>query len=105
MNETVNEELIRWQKELYTREMSIEMDKLFFTLQSWKNKECNVFEASDKVHEFYKGKSKELFVKYERASFADLNIASAIISGVVSIEELSEELGVIISKKVEILKR
>lgn len=104
MAETLKEELSRWQKELYKRELSIELDKLYNSFKEWKNQECEVFDITNKIHEFYKGKSKEIFVKYERASFADLNIASAVIDGVVQLEELSKELRIIISKKVGILK-
>jgi len=105
MADTLKQEMIDLQKELYKRELSIEMDALYASFQKWKRNECEVFELTNQIHTFYKGASKEIFLKYERPSFADLNIANAVINGILKMEELSEELQPLISKKVKILQR
>jgi len=103
--EALKEEMIAWQEELYKREMSLEMDILYASFNDWKNGSTDVFALRDKIHIYYKGPAKELFLKYERPSFADLNIAEAVIKGVINIDELSEGLQEIIKKKVDILQR
>src|ERR1039457_927133 len=75
----------------YEREMTAASEGLLQQFQRWKNKEIDVFELNDKIHEFHNGISRTLYNRYT-CIHADLAVAIALNSAVLSGEEVGEEL-------------
>lgn len=104
-DKAIRAELMEWQTRAYKLELENELNKLILDFNRWKNEEISPFELNQILYKYQKDISKELFLKYERPSFADLNIASAIIDGFINPEDLSEELKKLILPKVEMLQK
>ena len=99
--EGLRSEMDRIQMVIYEIELSAELQKLEADFENWKNGTLTVFQLNQKIHAFHSGPNKELFLKYERPSFADINIAQAIMDGKYDINDLSEELRPMIQKRLQ----
>lgn len=102
---SLQDEMLQLQKRLYDIELCNGLNPLYNAFQSWKNGNQTAQELTAQLYQFQKTTARELFLKYERPSFADINIAQAIVDGMLPIEELSEELQRFLSKKIQLLKR
>ncbi len=77
----------------YERELTIASKGLLQEFQRWKNKEINVFELNDRIHEFHHGISRELYNRYTGNEMADtIGVASALRRGILSREEVGEDV-------------
>ena len=77
----------------YERELAIASEALLQEFGRWKNKEINVFELSDLIHEFHNGISRELYNCYSgHATACTFNVASALHRGILTREEVGEEV-------------
>jgi hypothetical protein len=92
------------QSRLYHIELSLALDSLYREFENWKKGEQTPKELSSKIYEFQKNQARELFLKYERPSFADINIAQALVDNLISKPEISSELLRFLSPKIELLK-
>ena len=101
LSKKLKKELLELQHELYKHELNLELSKLHVHFLEWRENKIDPFELKNKIHEHYRGPSKELYLKYELPSFADLNVASGIVEGFLKIETLSDELRKIIEPQVK----
>lgn len=59
--------------------------------ERWARREIDSFELSGLVHAFHQGPSRDLFVRYTRRPH-DPAVASAIATGIIDRQEVSEDL-------------
>ena len=84
--------LIReYMTEAYERELRRELSKLEVSLSQWQNDEIGSGELSYRLHQYEVGPSKELYKKYNFGE-ADMNVAYAIVAGILKKEEVPPEL-------------
>ena len=75
----------------YEREMNGAAEGLLKQFERWKNKQIDVFELNDKIHEFHNGISRDLYRRYT-GEHPELSVAIALNRGILSREEIGEEL-------------
>ena len=76
----------------YERELATASEALREQFLRWKNKEIDVFELNDRIHEFHHGISRELYNRYTGNEMADsICVASALHRGILSREEIGED--------------
>ncbi len=77
----------------YERELATASEALRQEFDRWKNKEIDVFELNDRIHEFHHGISRELYNRYTGKEMADsICVASALHRGILSREEIGEDV-------------
>ena len=77
----------------YERELATASEALREQFLRWKNKEIDVFELNDRIHEFHHGISRELYNRYTGNEMADsICVASALHRGILSREEIGEDV-------------
>ena len=77
----------------YEREQATASDALLQEFQRWKNKEIDVFELNDRIHEFHHGISRELYNRYSgNEMILSWCVANALHRGILSREEVGEDL-------------
>lgn len=101
---SLQKEMTTIQRHLYNIELSTALDSLYREFKNWKMGEQTPQELSKKIYHYQKTLARELFLKYERPSFADINIAQAIVDNLISKSEISSELLRFLSPKIELLK-
>ena len=77
--------------EAYEIELNIELKKLAKSFAEWQNGEISNGEMSSRIHDYDRGPSKELFVKYNRGDNA-FNVAYAIVTGMIDREKVPIDL-------------
>jgi hypothetical protein len=75
----------------YERDLSAATHVLQEEFLRWDNKEIDVFELSEKIHEFHNGISRTLYGRYVGMD-AVFGVASALHRGVMSREEVGDEV-------------
>jgi hypothetical protein len=85
--------------EAYEKELARELAKLDKSFEEWREGKINSGELSYQIHRYEVGPSRELYKKYNDGE-NDLNVAYAIVTGVLDREEVSEELMEAIDKHV-----
>lgn len=75
----------------YERELSTASRALHEEFLRWENKEIDVFELSEKIHEFHHGVSRALYGRYTGMDAA-FGVASALHRRILSREEVGEEI-------------
>jgi hypothetical protein len=84
--------LIReYMTEAYERELHRELSKLEVSFSQWQHDEIGSGELSYRLHQYEVGPSRELYKKYNSGE-ADLNVAYAIVVGILKREEVPPEL-------------
>jgi hypothetical protein len=81
----------KWLGEAYERELRRELAKLDASFAAWRGDEIDSWELSDRIHKFHNGASQELYKKYNYGE-ADVNVAYAIVSGILDRKEVPGEL-------------
>ena len=77
----------------YERELTIASDALLHEFHRWKNKEIDVFELNDRIHEFHHGISRELYNRYSgNELIMSWCVASALQRGILTREEIGEDV-------------
>lgn len=105
LESNLQKEMTEVQSHLYDIELSKALDILYKEFENWKKGEQTPQELTNKLYQFQKTQARELFLKYERPSFADINIAQAIADKLISPSEISNELLRFLETKIELLKR
>lgn len=77
--------------EAHERELHRELTRLDQLFAAWRNGEIESGELSLRVHEFDTGPLRELFKKYNGPN-QEMNVAYALVTGILSYEEVPEEL-------------
>jgi hypothetical protein len=85
--------------EAYEKELSRELAKLDKSFEEWREDKINSGELSHRIHQYEVGPSRELYKKYNDGQ-NDLNVAYAIVTGMLDREEVPEELIEAIDKHV-----
>jgi hypothetical protein len=80
-----------WLGEAYARELHRELTKLYASFEAWREGEIDSWDLSDRIHKFHNGASRELYKKYNDGD-DDLNVAYAIVSGILDREEVPAAL-------------
>lgn len=77
----------------YERELATASDALLQEFQRWKNKEIDVFELNERIHEFHHGISRELCNRYSgNGATISWCLASALKRGILSRNEVGEDV-------------
>lgn len=77
----------------YERELTTASEALLQEFQRWRNKEIDVFELNDRIHEFQHGISRELCNRYSgNEMIIAWCVASALHRGILSREEVGEDV-------------
>ena len=77
--------------EAYERELHRELLKLDQRFAEWRDNQISSGELSYRVHQYETGPSRDLYNKYN-VSYHDINVASAIASGILKRDEIPDEL-------------
>jgi hypothetical protein len=77
--------------EAYERELHRELTKLNASFEEWHRGEISNGELSNRVHQYERGPSRELYRRYN-ARMDDVNVAYAIVTGILSEQEVPQEL-------------
>lgn len=75
----------------YERELSAAVRVLQDEFLRWENKEIDVFELNERIHEFHNGISRTLYGRYSGLDAA-FGVASALHRGILDREEVGEEV-------------
>ena len=81
----------KYMTEAYERELHRELSKLEVSFSQWQNDEIGSGELSYRLHQYEVGPSRELYKKYNYGE-ADMNVAYAIVAGILKKEEVSSEM-------------
>ncbi len=73
------------------RELHRELAKLDLGFAQWRDGKIDSSELSYRVHQFEMGASRELYKKYNN-SYDDMNVAYAIVTGILNRDEIPAEL-------------
>ena len=86
------EKLLReYMIEAYEIELNRELKKLAKSFAEWQNGEISNGEMSSRIHDYDRGPSKDLWVKYNDGDDA-FNVAYAIVTGMINREEVPDDL-------------
>jgi hypothetical protein len=97
MNDNTRHSKAQWRKlkelagEVYRLELDAELDKLFAVFQSWKFGEIDCWDVEEAIHKFHQGPSRKLY-SYHNDADADLIVAWAVKCGILSSEQIPEDL-------------
>ena len=85
--------------EAYEKELSRELARLDKSFSEWREGIINSGELSYQIHQYETGPSRELFNKYNEGE-NDLNVAYAIVTGILNRQDVPEELIGAIDKQI-----
>jgi hypothetical protein len=77
--------------EAYERELHRELTKLDASFEQWRRGEIGSGELSYRVHQYERGPSRDLYKRYN-ARMDDVNVAYAIVHGILQEQEVPQEL-------------
>lgn len=83
--------LREWMTEAYERELHRELTKLDQSFAEWREGRISSGALSHRIHQYENGPSRELFKQYNDGD-QDMNVAYAIISGILNRDEIPTEL-------------
>lgn len=84
--------LSEWAGKSYDAELSAELKTLAGDFNDWKNGKMTCFDLSEKIHEFHDGANRQLYIRYVMHKQPEINIASAIVEGLIRKESVPPEL-------------
>jgi hypothetical protein len=88
---SIRKAILEWAAEAHGRELHRELTLLDQSFSKWRNGGIGSGELSCRVHEYDTGPSRELFKRYN-SGFQDSNVASALVEGILSYEEVPAEV-------------
>jgi len=88
--------MIDYMTEAYERELHRELLILDQSFTEWKEGKIGSGELSLRIHQYDRGPSRDLFERYN-CSPKDLNVAYAIVTGILNADEVPAELLEILS--------
>lgn len=77
--------------EAYERDLHRELTKLDRSFTEWRDGKISSRELSQRIHQYYRGPSRELFGQYHHGP-ADMSVAYAVVVGILDAEEVPAEL-------------
>lgn len=77
--------------EAYEKELNIELKKLEKSFAEWQKGEISNGELSARIHDYDRGPSRDLFMKYNYGENA-VNVAYAIVAGMIDREKVPRDL-------------
>jgi len=80
-----------WAAVAHDRELSHALRELHGQFERWQRHEIDAFELNQFVHRFHDGSSREIWKRYE-SNHLEPAIASAVVAGILSRDELPAEL-------------
>ena len=78
--------------ETYEIELHRELTKLDQSFSEWRNGSISSGELSHRIHQYEIGPSRELYKQYNYREAADLNVAYAIVAGILDPAEIPADL-------------
>jgi hypothetical protein len=99
-NRLLREHLI----EAYERELNRELQKLDASFEEWRSGKISSGELSHRVHQYERGPSRELYKKYN-AGMDELNVAYAIVVGILEEDKVPAELLEALERPLEMLRQ
>lgn len=87
----------------YEREHRKHLEELSGRFDSWRNGEMSSGELSHSIHEYERGPSKRMFAYYNRLD-AEIIVLQSVARGLLSLEEIPEELREDVARRSEMLK-
>ncbi len=81
----------KYMAEAYERELGRELKKLEVSFEQWRSGEISNGEFSYRLHQYEVGPSRELYKQYNCGQ-ADMNVAYAIVLGILNRNEIPPEL-------------
>lgn len=76
----------------YSRELNRHLEELALKFDQWRKEVIDCWELSNMIHEFHDGISRDLYKMYNYGKDEDLLVARAIVHGLLSKDEVSDEL-------------
>lgn len=89
--------------EAYERELHRALMKLDASFEEWRRGEIGSGELSYRVHQYDRGPSRELYQKYNQG-WDDMNVAYAIVVGILTEDEVPEEVLATIEGSLEMFR-
>jgi hypothetical protein len=83
--------LREYSMEAHERELHRELAKVDASFEEWRRGAISSGELDDRIHEYKSGPARELWKRYNDGQ-ADMNVAYAIVVGILAEEELPGEL-------------
>ena len=93
-------QLREWRMEAHERELTRELEKLDQSFEAWRRGEISSGELSIRVHQYDRGPSKDLYSRYNYGE-AEMNVAYAIVTGIIDEEEVPKELMEALDKAIQ----
>ena len=93
-------QLREWRMEAHERELKRELEKLEQSFEKWRRGEISSGELSLRVHQYDSGPSKDLYSRYNYGD-AKMNVAYAIVAGIIDEEEVPEALLEVLSRAIQ----
>ena len=94
--------LREWMGVAYERELAAATAALLAEFRRWEAHEMDVFQLNERIHAFHSGVSRTLYGKYVGTDPA-FGVASAITMGLLTREEIGDELFSLVEKMVNVL--
>jgi hypothetical protein len=88
----------------YERELSRELELVFQHFEAWKRGEKNAFDLSEEIHRFHQKPARDLYQWYTGKN-RELMVAKAVDEGILSEEEVGEEILSLVAELVSFLRR
>jgi hypothetical protein len=88
----------------HERALGNALDALRQEFERWTRKEIDAFELSDKIHEFHNRTGRKIYSFYVGAD-PQLVVARAIVDGVLSREEVGDELMTELERMIETFRK
>ena len=96
-------QLREWRMEAHERELKRELEKLDQSFEAWRRGEISSGELSVRVHQYDRGPSRDLFSRYNYGD-AKMNVAYAIVAGIIDEEEVPKELMEALSTAIQVFQ-
>jgi len=87
----INRLLRQYLIKAYGQELYRELEKLNLDFAQWRDGKIDSGELNYRVHKYHEGPSRELYKKYNN-SFDDMNVAYAIVTGILNRDEIPTQL-------------
>ncbi len=76
----------------YERELAIFLERLEGDFAAWRQGTFDAVELEHRIHRFHQGPARELFKRYIDNPYQELTVAYAIVTGLISRDEVPTEL-------------
>jgi hypothetical protein len=84
----------------YENELGRELGELAQHFDAWREGKISASDLTELIHEYHNGPARELWKKYN-SPFTELQVANAIVNGILQKEQVSEETRPYIEEAIE----